>query len=119
MDTKKGAKKKVDINDIRADRGGDPEIYRRALSRYDLSSNLPSIPQASPPPNTHTDYGGERTASATYVDEALTLDSQRRSALTDLEGLRSKLSNLQRTVIAPKMKANEDVNEDNILSWFR
>ena len=112
MDTKKGSKKKVDINDIRADRGGDPEIYRRALSRYDLSSNLPSIPQASPPPNTHTDYGGERTASATYVDEALTLDSQRRSALTDLEGLRSKLSNLQRTVIAPKMKANEDVTQE-------
>jgi selenocysteine-specific elongation factor len=112
MVTMKGAKKNIDINDIRADRGGDPEIYRRALSMYNSSSSTPSIPQASPPPHPNNGDEGGRTASATYVDDALTLDSQRRSALSNLEGLRSKLSNLQRTVIAPKMKAHEDVTRE-------
>jgi len=93
-----GAKKKIGINDLRADKGGDPEIYRRALSNYDSSAT-----QAS---------DGDCSASASHINEALALDSQRRSTLTDLEGLRSKLSTLQKTVIAPKKKANEDVTQE-------
>ena len=85
-----GIKKKIDINDLRAEKGGDPEIYRRVLSGQQLSNN----------------------ASSSYIDEVLSLDAQRRSALTNLEGLRSKLSILQKTVIAPKKKANEDVTQE-------
>ena len=82
-----GVKKKIDINDIRAEKGGDPELYRRVLE-------------------------SGSTASSSCIDEALSLDTQRRSTLTKLEGLRSKLSTLQITVIAPKKKANEDVTEE-------
>ena len=34
-----GGKKKISINDLRVDRGGDPEIYRRALLVHDASSD--------------------------------------------------------------------------------
>ncbi|KAL3823925.1 hypothetical protein ACHAXA_007896 [Cyclostephanos tholiformis] len=88
----KGAKEKIDINDLRKDRDGDPDIYRRALSMMLDSS------------------GGDRTpCDGGTIDEALSLDARRRSALTDLEGLRSKVSNMQREVVTPKVKANEDV----------
>jgi selenocysteine-specific elongation factor len=83
---------KIDINDIRADKGGNPDIYRRALAAV--------VGVGSP------------SESESYIDEALSLDSQRRSSLTNLEGLRSKLSNLQITVIAPKKKANEDITDE-------
>lgn len=80
-------KRPIDINDIRADKGGNPDIYRRALAVV-----------------------GDKSQSD--IDVALSLDSQRRSALTNLEGLRSKVSTLQITVIAPKKKANEDITSE-------
>ena len=86
-------KSKIDINDIRADKGGNPDIYRRALA-------LAAVAVVGV---------GSPSESESYIDEALSLDSQRRSSLTNLEGLRSKLSNLQITVIAPKKKASEDI----------
>mmetsp|Transcript_19416 Transcript_19416/g.41482 ORF Transcript_19416/g.41482 Transcript_19416/m.41482 type:complete len:1071 (-) Transcript_19416:20-3232(-) len=101
-------KKKVDINDLRADKGGDPDLYRRVLA----SSS--SSPQPSSTPNQTDSTGGESSSasSASLVNEALSLDSQRRSSLTSLEGLRSKLSTLQKNVIAPKKKAGGDVTEE-------
>ena len=96
-----GIKKKIDINDLRAEKGGDPEIYRRVLSGQQLSNN-----------NDIDDSSTSNNASSSYIDEVLSLDAQRRSGLTNLEGLRSKLSTLQKTVIAPKKKANEDVTQE-------
>ena len=96
-----GIKKKIDINDLRAEKGGDPEIYRRVLSGQQLSNN-----------NDIDDSSTSNNASSSYIDEVLSLDAQRRSGLTNLEGLRSKLSTLQKTVIAPKKKANEDVSHE-------
>ena len=97
-----GIKRKIEINDLRSEKGGDPEVYRRALSTLLISKN-------------DNDGGGDSStssASASYIDEALSLDTQRRSTLTNLETLRSKLSTLQKTVIAPKKKANEDVTQE-------
>mmetsp|Transcript_15237 Transcript_15237/g.36561 ORF Transcript_15237/g.36561 Transcript_15237/m.36561 type:complete len:1010 (-) Transcript_15237:95-3124(-) len=92
-----GVKNRIDINDLRADKGGDPEIYRRALSMHQNGD------------------GGDcstSSVSVSCINEALSLDTHRRSALTNLESLRSKLSTLQKTVIAPKKKANEDVTQE-------
>lgn len=96
-----GIKKKIDINDLRAEKGGDPEVYRRVLSGQQLSNN-----------NDIDDSSTSNNNASSYVDEVLSLDAQRRSALTNLEGLRSKLSTLQKTVIAPKKKAGEDVTQE-------
>ncbi|KAL7552344.1 hypothetical protein ACHAWF_015582 [Thalassiosira exigua] len=90
-------KKKVDINDLRSDKGGDPEFYRRALQSTPL---------------VQSDHSDNSVRSSSLIGEALSLDAKRRSILTNLEGLRSKLSTLQKTVIAPKKKANEDVTEE-------
>lgn len=91
----KDIKKKVNVNDLRVEKGGDPEIYRLALSIHHDDSD-----------------GGSTPSSASLIDDVLSLDSRRRSTLTALEGLRSKLSNLQKTVIAPKKKAGEDVSQE-------
>ena len=87
----KAWKRQIDINDIRIDKGGDSDFYRRALA---------IVRDRSP------------SHSGSYIDDALSLDLQRRSTLTNLEGLRSKLSTLQITVIAPKKKANEDITHE-------
>ena len=79
--------KKINMNDLRSDRGGDPDIYRRALSSSSSSSSC-------------------------MIDEALSLDARRRSALADIESLRSKVSSMQKDVIAPRMKAKEDVSAE-------
>ena len=92
-----GIKQKIDINDLRVEKGGDPEVYRRALSN-------------SQPANKNDNDSS--TSCVSYIDEVLSLDTQRRSTLTNLEGIRSKLSTLQKTVIAPKKKANEDVSAE-------
>lgn len=91
-----GIKQKIDINDLRIEKGGDPEVYRRALSTT----------------QTANENGDSSTSCVSCIDEVLSLDTQRRSTLTNLEGIRSKLSTLQKTVIAPKKKANEDVSAE-------
>jgi len=88
-------KQKIDINDLRIEKGGDPDIYRQALSTSQT-----------------TNKNDSSTSCESYIDEVLSLDTQRRSTLTNLEGIRSKLSTLQKTVIAPKKKANEDVSSE-------
>ena len=75
-------KMKISINDLRVDKGGDPDKYRRLLSN-----------------NNDDDL----------IERVLSHDSQRRSVLSLLENLRSQSSNLQKNVIAPKKKAKEDV----------
>lgn len=72
---------KISINDLRVDKGGDPDKYRRLLSNNDDD----------------------------LIERVLSHDSQRRSVLTLLENIRSQSSNLQKNVIAPKKKAKEDV----------
>jgi len=76
--------RKIGINDLRADKGGDPDRYRRLL--------LPD--------------------DGDLINQVLTHDNQRRSILTSLESLRSQSSNLQKNVIAPKKKAGEEVPSD-------
>ncbi len=75
---------KIGINDLRVDKGGDPDRYRRLL--------LPD--------------------DGDLINQVLAQDNQRRSLLTSLESLRSQSSNLQKNVIAPKKKAGEDVPSD-------
>lgn len=101
-------KKKIDVNDLRADKGGDPDIYRRVLEVYGPSSSS-TPPQLSPDDAV---IGECSTSASSCIDEALSLDCQRRSTLTNLEALRSKSATLQKTVIAPKKKANEDVTQE-------
>ena len=79
----------VSINDLRSEKGGDPEHYKHLLSCADPCDTSPTV-----------------------VDEALALDAKRRSKLSELEDLRSKLSTLQKSVIAPKKKAGLDCDED-------
>eukprot|EP00985_Skeletonema_marinoi_P028120 scaffold24069_cov73-Skeletonema_marinoi.AAC.1 len=76
--------RKIGINDLRADKGGDPDRYRRLL--------LPDDDD--------------------LINQVLSHDNQRRSILTSLESLRSQSSNLQKNVIAPKKKAGEEVPSD-------
>jgi selenocysteine-specific elongation factor len=78
-------KKMIAVNDLRADKGGDPDVYRRLLSD---STNI---------------------GDSDLIDRVLSHDDQRRSILTSLENLRSQLSSLQKNVITPKKKANEQV----------
>jgi selenocysteine-specific elongation factor len=82
-------KQKIGINDLRADKGGDPERYRRLL----------------PVDNNGAD-GDD------LINQVLSHDNQRRSLLTSLENLRSQSSNLQKNIIAPKKKAGEEVPSD-------
>lgn len=77
------ATQKIGINDLRPEKGGDPDRYRSLLS-----------------------------GNADLIDQVLAQDNQRRSLLTSLESLRSQTSNLQKNVIAPKKKAGEDVPSD-------
>ena len=79
----------ISINDLRAEKGGDPEHYKQLLSCADPCDTSPMV-----------------------VDEALALDAKRRSKLSELEDMRSKLSTLQKTVIAPKKKAGLDCDDD-------
>ena len=74
---------KISINDLRVDKGGDPDKYRRLLSNNNNDDDL--------------------------IERVLSHDSQRRSILALLENLRSQSSNLQKNVIAPKKKAKEEV----------
>ena len=77
------ATRKIGINDLRPEKGGDPDRYRSLLSE-----------------------------NVDLIDQVLAQDNQRRSLLTSLESLRSQTSNLQKNVIAPKKKAGEDVPSD-------
>jgi signal recognition particle receptor subunit beta len=76
--------KKISINDLRSDKGGDPDKFRTSSS----SSNL--------------------------VDQALHHDTERRTAQTSLEQLRHQISDLQTNVIAPKKKAGEEVPAETL-----
>jgi len=114
-------KKKIEINDLRVDKGGHPELYRRALSIIldTSSSSSASVSSSLEKEGDSFTASAPATATATsaatsssLIDEALTLDTQRRSALTTLEGLRSQSSTLQKTVIAPKKKAGGDVTQE-------
>ena len=113
LDAMNGIKKKIVINDLRTDKGGDPELYRRALSACDTKSTS-SVHQSQSDDggDSSTSTSSSSSASSSYINEALSLDTQRRSVLTNLEGLRSKSSTLQKTVIAPKKKANEDTSKE-------
>ncbi|KAL9190324.1 hypothetical protein ACHAXT_007535 [Thalassiosira profunda] len=91
-------KRKIDITDLRADKGGDPDACRRALAACDTSS--------------YQLGDKERPTPSSFIDYALEYDTQRRAAQTALEGRRSQLSTLQKTVIAPKKKAGEDVTAE-------
>ena len=73
----------IKINDLRVERGGEPERFRSMLSD-----------------------NGE------LIDQVLSHDGRRRSILTLLEGLRSQSSDLQKNTIAPAKKAGEDVPID-------
>jgi len=77
-------RKKIGINDLRTEKGGDPDRYRRLLLPDDVD----------------------------LIDRVLAHDNQRRSLLTSLESLRSNMSNLQKNIVAPKKKAGEDVPSD-------
>ena len=86
-------KKKISINDLRPEKGGEPDKYRKALS------SLPSQDSAS---------------SSNLVDQALDYDANRRTGQTSLEQLRHQVSDLQTNVIAPKKKAGEEVPSETI-----
>ncbi|KAK1749064.1 selenocysteine-specific elongation factor [Skeletonema marinoi] len=73
----------IGINDLRADKGGDPDRYRRLL--------LPD--------------------DGDLINQVLTHDNQRRSILTSLESLRSQSSNLQKNVLLQR-KRREEVPSD-------
>ena len=75
---------KIGINDLRADKGGDPDRYRRRL--------LPD--------------------NDDLINQVLSHDNQRRSLLTSVEHLRSQSSNIQKNTIAPKKRAGEEVPSD-------
>ena len=90
------ASTKITINNLRPEKGGDPDKYRKAL----LASN-PTTP-------------GETSSSSDLVDQALQRDTERRSAQTSLEQLRHQVSDLQTNVIAPKKKAGEVVPPETI-----
>ena len=103
-------KNKIDINDLRVDKCGDPEIYRRALSMYvdnDSSSSPRHAHQSS-----SSSVSSSQASPQDFIDEALSHDTRRRVALSRIEALRSKLSDLQKTVISPKMKAKEEVDNE-------
>ena len=87
------SKKKISINDLRPEKGGEPDKYRKALS---------SLPTQ------------DTTSSANLVDQALDHDTKRRTAQTSLEQLRHQVSDLQTNVIAPKKKAGEEVPAETI-----
>jgi hypothetical protein len=105
----KAMKNKIDINDLRLDKGGDPDIYRRALSMH-VDNEDSSSPQ--PHGQSSSSLVSSQASPTDYIDEAVSHDTRRRVALTSIEELRSKLSNLQKTVITPKMKAKEEVTSD-------
>ena len=88
------SKTKITINNLRPEKGGDPDKYREALA---------SIPTPD-----------ETFSSSDLVDQALQHDTKRRSAQTSLEQLRHQVSDLQTNVIAPKKKSGEAVPPETI-----
>jgi translation elongation factor EF-Tu-like GTPase len=80
------ASNKLTINNLRPEKGGDPDKYRNAL----------------------------KPSSAELVDQAIQYDTERRTAQTSLEQLRHQVSDLQTHVIAPKKKAGEEVPTETV-----
>jgi small GTP-binding protein len=78
--------KKLTINDLRPEKGGDPNKYRDAL----------------PPQDTN------------LIDQAIHHDAERRAAQTSWEQLRHQVSDLQTNVIAPAKRAGQEVSPDTI-----
>ena len=79
--------KKLTINDLRTEKGGDPNKYRVLL--------IPS-------------------QNSNLIDVALQHDLERRTAQTAYEQLRHQVSDLQTNVIAPKKKAGEELSSETI-----
>jgi small GTP-binding protein len=90
----KETKKKITIKDLRADKGGDPDKYRKALSELSPAQDAAS--------------------SADLVDQALHHDAERRALQATLEQLRHQVSELQTNVIAPGKKAGQEVPPETL-----
>ncbi|KAL7517762.1 hypothetical protein ACHAWX_002657 [Stephanocyclus meneghinianus] len=90
----KETKTKITIKDLRPDKGGDPDKYRKALSELSPAENAAS--------------------SADLVDQALNHDAERRTLQATLEQLRHQVSELQTNVIAPGKKADQEVPAETL-----
>jgi len=101
-----GVKRKIDINDLRTDKGGDPERYRQALEAYYAAKSCNHTQ-----PGTGSD-GNNGNNTTSLIDEALNLETRRRQTTTELETLRAKSSKYQKEVIFPKKKENQDISQE-------